>query len=208
MQTHKHGPMGSIIAQEFGGKYTEWCRLGYIFVARSGAAAAIPVNTTLTNSPTLWNPQGSKKCIIPISVSLSAASLGTQVIDGFTVSTLANTGSNVGTGLPVATFTEITPVSARVGSTVKSAAKFANAAVTFTTQPSALLDLGMGQWVSGTAATGSPYNNHLFMFDGILELEPGTLMSIGAASAASSGTYWTSIVYAEIPQNYYEGKAN
>jgi len=85
-------------------------------------------------------------------------------------------------------------------------ARFANATVTFTTQPTALFDLGMGQWVSGTAATGSPYNNHCFFFDGMLKLEPNTSISIGAATAATSGTYWTSIVFAELPFSEYEGK--
>jgi hypothetical protein len=85
-------------------------------------------------------------------------------------------------------------------------ARFANATVTFTTNPAALFDLGIGQWVSGTAATGTPYNNHYFHFNSIVELEPGTSISIGAATAASSGTYWTSIVYAEIPIKEYEGK--
>lgn len=208
MNLLKANPIGSALMQEMGGKYAEWCRQGYIYVARSGAAAAIPVNTTLTNSPTLWNPSNSGKCIIPISVSMSAATLGTQVIDGFTVSFLANTGKDIGSGLPMATFTDLGARPMRLadaGKIAASKAKFANATVTFTTQPAALMDLGMGQWVSGTAATGSPYNNHVFFFDGMLELEPGTSISIGAATAASSGTYWTSIVFAEIPYSEWNG---
>lgn len=205
---YKQNPMGSVQIQEFGGKYAEWCRKGYVYVARSGAAAAIPVNTTLTNSPTLWNPSDSGKCIIPILASFSAAALGTQVIDGFTVSFLSPAGKEVATGQPIATWADVAPKPMRVAYPAVNPckARFANATVTFTTQPTAFLDLGMGQWVSGTAATGSPYNNHCFFFDGMIEIEPNNSISIGAATAATSGTYWTSIVFAEIPFAEYEGK--
>jgi hypothetical protein len=203
-------PQDAQLIAPVGGKYGEWCRKGYIYVARSGAAAAIPVNTALTNSPTLWNPSNSEKCVIPLSISFSAAGLGTQVIDGFTLSYLLNTGEDVATGRPMVTFTNIPPVAMNLKRSISVAnpakTRFANAVVTFTTQPAALIDLGMGQWVSGTAATGIPYNGHVYKFDGELELEPGTSISVGAATAATSGTYWTSIVFAEIPRKYYEGE--
>jgi hypothetical protein len=140
--------------------------------------------------------------------SFSAAGLGTQVIDGFTVSCLANTGKDFGTGLPVATFANLPPAPMRIAPTALPPCKtrFANATVTFTTNPAILFDMGMGQWVSGTAASGTPYNNHFFDFKGMVELEPGTSISIGAATAASSGTYWTSIIFARIPLKEYEGK--
>lgn len=206
MNLLKANPIGSALMQEMGGKYAELSRLGYIYIARSGAAAAIPVNTTLTNSPTLWNPSNSGKCLIPIMASFSAAALGTQVIDGFTVSFLKNTGSTVASGQPLATFVNIPPKPALLSSSTPCNAQFANATVTFTTQPAAILDLGMGQWVSGTAATGQPYNNHIFSFDGMITMCPGTSISIGAATAATSGTYWTSIVFIEIPEKLYKGE--
>jgi len=201
-------PQGHNLVSQVGGKYADWCRAGFIYVARSSAAAAIPVNTALTNSPTLWNPANSGKCIIPLSISMSIAGLGTQIIDGFTISYLTDAGREVASGLPIATWADIQINQMKLNNSLSrkvSSARFANGTVTFTAQPVALLDLGMGQWVSGTAGTGSAYNNHLYRFEGELELEPGTAISIGAATAASSGTYWTSIVYAEIPLSYYEG---
>jgi hypothetical protein len=139
---------------------------------------------------------------------MSIAGLGTQVIDGFTLSYLSPAGREVATGQPIATFTDLVINQMKIGPVATrpvSKARFANGAVTFTVQPTVFMDLGMGQWVSGTSATGSPYNNHFYKFDGELELEPGTSISIGAATAASSGTYWTSIVFAEIPLSVYEG---
>lgn len=190
---------GDLLVSPVGGECFEWARQGYVFVARSGAAAAIPVNSAMTNAPTLWNPADSNKIVVPILISLSAAALGTQVIDGFTLSVEANMEAAAGTGKPFPTFTNIAPVSTRVGQAAVATTKFANAAVTWTTQPTVLLDLGMGQWVSGTAATGSPYNNHQFKLDGSVIMLPGTAISVGAATAASSGTYWTSIIFAELP---------
>jgi len=191
---------GAQIVSQFGGGFMEMARRGLVFAARSGAAAAIPVNTTLTNAPTLWNPVGSGKVLVPLKIMLSAATLGTQVIDGFTINAAASMGNAAGAGQPFPTFTNIAPVSTRIGAATVAQGKFANAVVTWTAQPSVLFDIGIGQWVSGTAATGQPYNNHVFDFDGSVIMAPGTAICLGAATAASSGTYWTTILYAELPE--------
>lgn len=190
------------LIQAVGGNNFYWGKSGQIFSARSGAAAAIPVNTTLTNSPTLWNPTGSDVALILLKIKLSFATLGTQIIDGFTLSYLENTGSAVGTGAPIVTFTDIPPVNMQLGGGGVSRtpkAKFANATVTFTTQPAALMDLGAGQFVSGTAASGALYQGLGFDFDGELVMKPGTSISLGAATAATSGTYWTTMIFAQVP---------
>lgn len=187
------------LVQEYGGKFQAFAKDGNVFAARSGAAAAIPVNTTLTNSPTLWNPAGSGKILIPLQISFSFATLGTQIIDGFTLSYLLNAGDNTGTAAPIVTFTNLPPVNMRVGGGRQSKAKFANGTVTFTTQPAALMDLGMGQNLNGTAANGEPYTQLRYEFNGELIMNPGTSISVGAATAATSGTYWTTIIFAELP---------
>jgi len=189
---------GAQIVLEQGGKYMEWVRRGLAFAARSGAAAAIPINTTLTNSPTLWNPANSGKILVPMKLLLSAATLGTQVIDGLTVSGMGNCGDGVATGGLITAFTNIAPVNLQVGSGKSAKARFANAAVTFGTNPSVIMDLGMGQWLNGTAAVGQPYTL-AFDFEGCIIVPPGAVISIGAATAATSGTYWTTILYAELP---------
>lgn len=186
------------LVQEYGGKFQAFCEAGQVFAARSGAAAAIPVNTTLTNSPTLWNPSSSGKLFIPLQVSFSFATLGTQIIDGFTLSYLTNTGDAVATAAPIVTFTNLPPVNLRLGKGKAATGRFANGTVTFTTQPAALMDLGMGQNLNGTAANGEPYNQLRYEFNGELQMPPGTSISVGAATAATSGTYWTTIIYAEV----------
>ena len=81
--------------------------------------------------------------------------------------------------------------------------RFANGTVTWTTQPAVLMDMGMGQWLNGTAASGECYNQMAMDFDGLVLLPPGSAICVGAATAASSATYWTSIVYAELPTITY-----
>lgn len=192
------GSYGEVIVSELWGKYGELSRRGLVYAARSGAAAAIPINTTLTASPTLWNTASSGKLVVPLKVLFSAATLGTYVIDGFTVSYLLNAGDGVGTGAPVVTFTNLPPVNVLLGKGNSASTKFANATVTFTTQPAALMDVGLGQWLNGVAAVGQPYAL-AYDFDGAVMMPPGTTISIGAATAASSATYWTTILFAELP---------
>jgi hypothetical protein len=183
-----------------GSDYQELNRQGQLYVAKSGAAAAIPVQSALTNSPTLWNPASSGKVLIPCLLQLSVAAVGTPVLSGLTVSWLKNTGDTVATGLPLATFTNIAPVGLTLGHGA-SQARFANAAVTFTTNPTLLLDTGMNHWLEGTAATGLLINAQ-YDFKGSIIMPPGTSISVGSITATST-TYWTSIIFAEVPAYLY-----
>ena len=193
--------MGEQVIVPGASDYYEWTRQGFVFTARSGAAAAIPINTTLTNSPTLWNAASSGKVVVPMFLGLSVAGVGTPALQGFSISWLANTGDGVGTGAPMATFTAIVPTSNLIG---RGACKtrFANAAVTFTVQPAALLDTGINHWLEGAAASGT-VSNILWDFKGAVIMPPGTAISVGCPTTASSTTYWTSIVFAEFPAYLY-----
>lgn len=184
------------LVTQVGGRYQEWAEAGKIFVGKTGAAIAIPINTATTAAPTLWNPSSSDKKLIPIRIAMSFAAIGTQVQSGFTLGYILNTGDTAATGLPIATFTPITPINMKLGSGLVAKSKYANATVTFTTAPTVFLDLGMGQNVQGTAANGEPYTLR-YDFNGELVLSPGQAIVIGA-TAATSGTYITSITYAEL----------
>lgn len=184
-----------------GSDYQELTRQGYVFTGRSGAAAAIPINTTLTNSPTLWNAASSGKVVIPLMLNLSVAAVGTPALQGFSVSYLANTGDGIGTGAPIVTFGVLTPVSNLLGRGACKA-RMANATVTFTTQPAVVMDIGINHWLEGSAASGT-VSNISFDFKGTIIMPPGTSISIGCPTTASSTTYWTSIVFAEIPAYLY-----
>lgn len=190
------GNYGESIVSQLFGKYLELSRRNLVFVARSGAAAAIPINTTLTNSPTLWNPADSGKIVVPLRLQLSVAAIGTPVLTSLTLSYLTNTGSVVATGNPLATFTNIAPKCVSLGKGSAATTKFANATVTFTANPTALMDIGIHHWLEGTAGSGQ-MGEIFHDFDGTLVMPPGTSISVGA-TAATSTTFWTSILFAEL----------
>ncbi len=188
--------MAITTVQQIGGAYQQWAEAGKVFVAKTGAAIAIPINTATTAAPTLWNPSNSGKKLIPIRIAMSFAAIGTQVQAGMTLGYILSTGETVATGLPIATFTNIPPTNLKLGDGNVARAKYANATVTFTAAYTVFLDLGMGQNVQGTAANGEPYTLR-YDFNGELVILPGTAIVVGA-TAATSGTYITSITYAEL----------
>jgi len=192
------GNYGEGVVSQFWGKYTELALRGYVFMAIGAAAAAVPIATTLTNAPALWNPANSGKIVIPLRVNLSLGAIGTPILQGFTISVLYATGSLVATGNPIATWTNVAPVTTRLGRGTTSTTYFAPAVSTYTTNPARFMDLGFGHHLEGAAASGQLYSQFGYDFDGQIVMPPGTSIHLGSTIATST-TYWTSICFAEIP---------
>jgi hypothetical protein len=191
------GNQGEMMVAELGGKYMEWCRRGWVYTA-SGTLLTIPVYTTLTNGPALWNPAGSGKLVIPLKITLSAGGLGTPVITGIVGCFLNGAGATAATGAPVITWTNIAPIGTNLGKQGTATTMFANAVVTYTAQPAAFYHTGLNMWKSGTDAISLPtVLGH--DFEGAVQLQPGSLIAFGGTPAATSTTYITSILFAEIP---------
>ena len=193
------GSYGDLIVSQHGGKYNEWVRRGYVFAASVAAAAAVPIDTTLTNAPAIWNPASSGKVVIPISISISLGAIGTPILNGFTLSYLTNAGSAIATGGVVVTWTNVAPTSLLIGSGTAATTKFAPAVSTYTANPARLLDMGFGHHLEGAAASGQLYSKFEFEFDGRVAMKPGTTLHVGSTIATST-TYWTTIVFAELPE--------
>ena len=192
------GNWGQSLVGELYGKYGEATRRGLSFSGRSGAATTIPVDSGLSNTPTLWNPASSGQLVFLQKINMSQAAIGVPVIMGFDLCYILNTGDAAGAALPLATFTNITPVNNLLGKGLAAKAKFAHATVTYTTNPTAFMDIGLGQELEGAAATALPYTL-TFDLDGMLCLPPGTAVALGAATAASSMTYWVTFTWTELP---------
>jgi hypothetical protein len=193
----RSGKFGEGIVAELYGKYGELTQRGLVYAARVGTAAAIPVNSTLTNAPTLWNPSSSGKMVIPLKILLSVGAIGTPILFGATLSTLTGAGDGIATGGVVVTFTNQAPVNMLIGRGSAASTKFAPAVVTFTVNPTAQYDLGLGHFLEGTAASGQLYTL-VYDFDSTFILPPGTTASLGA-TIASSTTFYTTILFAEVP---------
>lgn len=189
---------GRLLVAQQGGEYQELALRSMLYAARSGAAAAIPKFDACTNAPTLWNPSDSGKILVPVKIILSAIGLGTQVLTSFVLMGKKDMGDAPGASLPFTAFTNIVPKALRIGGTaVASKGKFANADVAWTAQPDPLLDLGMGQWLSGTAGNGQLFSALEFDLKGMVVMTPGAAICVAADGAASSGTYKTTIIFAE-----------
>ncbi|MFA5377266.1 MAG: hypothetical protein WC455_16065 [Dehalococcoidia bacterium] len=196
------GSYGQLLTSDIWGKYGELCRRGLVFSAPVAAAAAVPIATTLTNAPAIWNPASSNKIVIPLRVIMSLGAIGTPILQGFTVSYLINAGDNIGTGAPVVTWTNVAPTNLLLGKGQAATTKFAPAVSTYTTQPARLMDCGFGHHLEGSAASGQLYSQFYYDFEGALILPPGATMHIGSTIATST-TYWTTILFAEISKPQY-----
>ena len=192
------GSYGELITSQLWGKYGELCRRGYVFAGIGAAAAAVPIATTLTNAPSIWNPANSGKLVVPLSIRLSLGAVGTPILQGFTLSYLTNAESSIGTADPVVTWTNIAPVNLLLGKGSAATTMFSGAVSTYTVNPARLMDLGFGHLLEGAAASGQLYSQFSHDFDGSLMLPPGTTIHLGSTIATST-SYWTTIVFAEIP---------
>lgn len=191
------GSYGDLQVSEFWGKYGTLVRKGLVYVARVNTAAAVPVNSTLTNAPALFNPSGSGVYCIPLKIMFSVGAIGTPILNGFTLSYLNNAGASAATAAPVLTFTTQAVVNMRLGGNANAKTLFAPAVATYTTNPAVLMDLGIGHHLEGTAATAQMYTL-MHDFDTELIVPPGSLIAVGSTIATST-TYYTTIIFAEIP---------
>lgn len=117
------GMRGQILT-DITGKYGALCEKGYVFAAPVAAAAAVPIATTLTNAPALWNPASSGKWVYPLRICLSLGAIGTPILQGFTISYLKDAGDNIGTAAPVVTWTNVAPTCLLIGKGTVQAQSF------------------------------------------------------------------------------------
>ena len=190
------GDLGEQVMLSGGGDYQEMTRRGYVFTARSGAAAAIPVPATTGVCPTLWNQATSGKLVIIYKINLGVAAVGTPVLSSLVLCQTTGTGDAALAAAPIVTFTNIATICNLIGKPA-GRTRFANAAVTFVAIPTVIMDLGHGHWLEGAAATGAQATWEIDM-KGLIVIPPGNAVQV-CSLAATSTTYWTSIVFAEIP---------
>lgn len=191
------GSFGQQLTSDLFGGYHELVRRGLVFSAQTQALAALPVNTSLTNAPSLWNPTSSGKIVVPLRITFSVGAIGTPILQGFTIYYLTNTGDVIATGAPIATGTPVASVNTLIGRGITPRAIWLPAVSTYTVNPAKLLDLGMGHFLEGASATGTMYAlDHDFR--GSICMPPGTSIHIGSTIATST-TYWTTLLYAELP---------
>ena len=69
------GQAGDLIVQNAYGKYSEIVERGRAFYSRTASAAVLPIATTPTNAPTLWNPYGSGVICKVLKINLTMGTI-------------------------------------------------------------------------------------------------------------------------------------
>ncbi len=187
---------GNQLVNENGPRYMEMARRGQIYNAGSTTALAIPIFSTNTNSPTLFNTNASKSLIVVLRVNLACAASAGTVAYGLGLAMARIQSDEVLTGLGFAVFTNIAPWSMRDLSS-DTTTKYAQA-VTYTTTSSAnVYWAGISKATIGTA-TAITLGSTVLDTEGAVVLWPGMACSL-VSSVASVDTFMPTFVYAKLP---------
>ena len=171
---------------------------GRTYNAAAGAAGTgitIPIYSTTSPTFALWNPSGTNKIIVPVSIQLGTAATATAAITTLALSSVINTGSALGTGNPVAAFTDATVYNGRVQrGTGGNAGRVGVATTTLTTAGNTFYELGFSQATTALAA-GWVWMEHDFMDK--VALDPGTFVHLVGNPIAPVETMVVSISWIE-----------
>jgi hypothetical protein len=147
----------------------------YTFMATT-LYSGVTVPTYNTTSPTyaLWNPLGSNRLMMPVSIKIGVEATGTAAIGALGLSQVLSTTSSFATGLPIATWTDSTVYNGRVGKTGGNNCRFSTS-LTLTSAGTFFYHLGLGL---GSAVAGLNWNELEYDFNGELLIEPGNMIHL------------------------------
>ena len=185
---------GALKVQQFGGKYSELARRGYLYNYSVKTAAAHLLSATTGNVPTIWNPAGSGKVLYILGLRENWLS-GTTTVGSLQWCVTRNAGNAIGTAAPIVTFTNQAPDPAIDGAGFASVMKFAPAVCTFTAAPAYLASTGLNFGAAFPTVNGTGSID----FDGSLAIMPGEAISLCYAVSTSTALFFSTIIAAELP---------
>jgi hypothetical protein len=158
-QPMRLGNGGELVITENHGKWFEGASRGNIYCATSGTPLAIPVDTALSNFPTLWNPAGSGVNLEIIRLQLTQTITTPAAPAAFEWFFAKRAGNAIGTLAPMTVFTNIAPTNVLIGSGRVAKGRYAQA-VTWTVgqRPIYLMGTGITQDTWAAAATYPPFS--------------------------------------------------
>jgi hypothetical protein len=150
--TVRLGNQGELLVQELNPVNYEQVLRGNCFIYSTAAAGVTWIAPTGTqNMPMIWNPAGSGKNLVLERIYAGYVS-GTHVPGNLELAYITSAGSQVGTGAPIVSLTQVAGVNRLLGAGNASVMRFAPATVTVTTAPTFLMSLGQSH-ATGAAAT-------------------------------------------------------
>jgi hypothetical protein len=192
------GRQGEQIVTELHGKYYAQAQRGNLFIGSSPiAGVAIPISTSTSPTPCLWNPAGSGKNAILVSYYIGYSG-GTGVVGALGYYAVTGAGAAIGTGAPFSAFAATTPTNALIGAGNASVMKWSSTGTcTLTTAGTLVRGFGVGQSAPVSAGT-SIWGLYVDQFDGTMIVPPGVAI-YPAATAASGDTFVQTFIWYESP---------
>jgi hypothetical protein len=178
---------------------------GQMFTSKGsvgGTGITVPIYSTTSPTFSLWNPSGSNKILVPVSIQLGTEATATVAIGSLALSVVYNTGGAFATGLPIAAFTDAVVYNGRTryGSSAVQAANNSGrvgiGTTTLTTAGTTFYELGLSQ-ATTALAPGWVWMEHDFQDK--LALDPGTFIHLVGNPAAPVEAMNASICWYEIP---------
>lgn len=163
------------------------------------AGVVIPVSTATAATYLLWNPAGSGVYAVFNRMMIGAPADGTNDFVSLGLSLVANAGSAVATGSPIASGTFVSPINAQLGNGGPvSKLRFAPATATLTAAGTFAYALGFTAFEGDIATTALAPVSLIHDFGGGVILPPGSAVHAVADEAAGLTTQ-ISLTWAEVP---------
>jgi hypothetical protein len=198
----KFGFADSLPTTQIGAKYMDWTKRGWVFSGEVATAAVLLAAATTGNHPSIWNKASSEKVVVPMYLRINKHTPGTAASGGIVLGWLGNAGDVVtaSTGV-VCTWTNVAPVPCLLGSPNAALTQFSPAVNTYVAAPALFMDTGFSYNMSTAVANDAAA--FVMDFDGSVIMKPGTVLSV-CGKPVSVATYTLSIVFAEIPEAYFD----
>jgi hypothetical protein len=203
------GPWGEIGTSDMSGFFAEQIARGngYCFSSALAGVALIAATTT-NNKMVIWNPPTSGRVLLLQCVKIGRTAVGATPLEGSIVYNrsqgIQSASAAAGTGNPndIVSYTKASAVNLRsdkVGD--ESGMFFFPAASVLANAPSLWSASGIAQTAdnAGTTAEGPQVQYAVDWIWGLLQLWPGSLMSVGAAASILT-TYTVSIYALSLPK--------
>jgi hypothetical protein len=192
----RQGNQGELLQGKLNADFYEQTLRGNAFVYSTPAVGAALIAPTTTNAPMIWNPAGSGKNLILHKIVFGYTGT-TWAVGHIEYGVLTAAGSQIGTGAPVVSLTQVSGVNLLLGGGNASVMRFAPTTLVTVAAPTFLCTAGISSF-AGTATTALANMTMVDYINGMIIVPPGVAFFVMAQSAMA-GVVCTSIFGVELP---------
>lgn len=194
------GSYGELMTNSFSGDFFEQVMRGNGYSFTTALAGNALVAATTSNAPAIWNPPGSDRLLSIVKVTFARTAKGTPLEGSIVYLRTQNVHSRKGTAADLVSGTAVAAVNLRSDMGDNSKMVFFPTTIATTTTPDVWACAGIGQTADNGATTVSGPRAEMLVdnVNGLLQVGPGTLFSLGAAVSVSS-TYTITIYGLSLP---------